>query len=516
MGGIHPMGELIQRPIKDAQEAIPVDTYGGRVHVEWDPQAEVTPFGQLPFFVDYLKVADLYQPWVKESPLNYTSPNAPSKNDVLGTILLSVLAGHTRYAHIAAIRFDSVNPGLLGMEKVVSEDSVRRAFRRADEPACRDWLQSHLRRCWETLLYEPWILDVDGTVKPLYGKQEGAVLGYNPHKPGRPSHVYQTYIVANLRLVLDVEIQPGNQTAASFAQPRLWSILDSLPKEAWPQFVRGDCSWGSESVMKEAESRGLGYLFKVKQSKNVKRLVEEVFGREDWTPAGQGWEGVNATLQLMGWTQSRRVVVLRRKLPKETVVVDSPEKKGRKVEQVEFAFMEITTPMAQYEYAVLVTSLDDEIMTVAQHYRDRGDAENVFDELKNQWGWSGYVTQDLKRCQIMARIIALIYNWWSLFVRLAIPDKHAEAITSRPLLLYGVAKQTHHSGQSTLTITSSHSQTDIVQKIWRSLAAFLANLKRNAEQLRWEERWRMILSRALQRFLRGRLLSRPKFLLEPS
>ena len=39
-----------------------------------------------------------------------------------------------------------------------------------------------------------------------------------------------------------------------------------------------------------------------------------------------------------------------------------------------------------YEYAVLVTSLDEEIFTLAQHYRDRGDAENNFDELKNQWG----------------------------------------------------------------------------------------------------------------------------------
>jgi hypothetical protein len=42
-----------------------------------------------------------------------------------------------------------------------------------------------------------------------------------------------------------------------------------------------------------------------------------------------------------------------------------------------------------YEYAVLVTSLPDEIRTIAQHYRDRGDSENNFDELKNQWGGAG-------------------------------------------------------------------------------------------------------------------------------
>ncbi len=57
-------------------------------------------------------------------------------------------------------------------------------------------------------------------------------------------------------------------------------------------------------------------------------------------------------------------------------------------------------------------------MSIAQLYRDRADSENGFDELKNQWGWGGYVTQDLKRCRFMAKIVALIYNWWNIFARL--------------------------------------------------------------------------------------------------
>ena len=39
-----------------------------------------------------------------------------------------------------------------------------------------------------------------------------------------------------------------------------------------------------------------------------------------------------------------------------------------------------------WEYAALVTSLADEILTLGQLYRDGANAENVFDELKNQWG----------------------------------------------------------------------------------------------------------------------------------
>ena len=91
-----------------------------------------------------------------------------------------------------------------------------------------------------------------------------------------------------------------------------------------------------------------------------------------------------------------------------------------------------------YEYAVLVTNSRYEILTLGQLYRDRADAENAFDELKNQWGWGGYTTHDLHRCQLAARAVALIYNWWSLFVRLAHPEARREAITSRPWLMSSV------------------------------------------------------------------------------
>ena len=43
---------------------------------------------------------------------------------------------------------------------------------------------------------------MDSTVKTLYGHQEGAEVGYNPHKPGRPSHAYHTYMLSSLRLIL--------------------------------------------------------------------------------------------------------------------------------------------------------------------------------------------------------------------------------------------------------------------------------------------------------------------------
>jgi hypothetical protein len=152
------------------------------------------------------------------------------------------------------------------MTKVVSEDSVRRAFQNVNPNSCREWQRHHLRRWWEALLYEPWILDIDTTVKTLYGRQEGAEIGYNPNKPGRPSHVYHTYWIANVRLVLDVEVQAGKQSASSFSRPQLFEFLDRLAPEERPAFLRGDCGFGNEGTMANAEQRGLDYLFKLRQT----------------------------------------------------------------------------------------------------------------------------------------------------------------------------------------------------------------------------------------------------------
>lgn len=507
----HPKGEGKNADNLPALDLIPVDTFGGRVHVKWDSQASLTPLGQLAFFIEFLKTGDIFNEWVDQCPMLFTSPNAPNKRDILGTVLLSVLAGHKRYSHITSILCDNVNPILLGMSKVASEDAVRRALQNnIEESAGVDWLKKSLRQTYQPLLSEPWILDVDTTVKTLYGKQEGAIVGYNPHKPGRPSHTYHSYMIANIRLMLDIEVHPGNENASKYTAPGLWSFLEELPKKCWPDFIRGDCGFGTDAMMTEAERLGLPYLFKIKQTKNAKQLIAYCMQQGYWSNAGQKWQGIESELQLQGWKYPRRVIVLRKQVPQEVSVLKEDKKTG----QLEMKFTEIDADMRVYEHAVLVTSLKDDIDTIAQHYRDRADSENNFDELKNQWGWLGYTTHDLKRSSMMARVIALIYNWWTLFVRLINPSKHTEALTSRPLLLHAVGKQTFHANKIMLTISSTHGEAKQIHLRLAKLSQFFKMLQSSAEQLTSIERWYRILSAAFVKYLKGRILKPPDLLLQ--
>jgi hypothetical protein len=96
--------------------------------------------------------------------------------------------------------------------------------------------------------------------------------------------------------------------------------------------------------------------------------------------------------------------------------------------------------------------------------------------------------------------VALVYNWWSLFVRLSTPNRRAEAITSRPLLLHAIGRKTSHGNQSTLTLTSLHAQASLIQTAMKAVTRFLFSIRSVAEQLTPGERWRRILLVAVRAF----------------
>jgi hypothetical protein len=121
-----------------------------------------------------------------------------------------------------------------------------------------------------------------------------------------------------------------------------------------------------------------------------------------------------------------------------------------------------------------------------------------FDELKNQWSWAGFTTRNLRSCQHAARLAALAYNWWTLYHRLLQPGQHHEAVTTRPRLLCGAARQTEHAGQRRLDVRLSHAEAPALQKLIRQVSMWLQALLRNAQQWTAPQRWGQIVTRILR------------------
>ncbi len=105
-----------------------VQTMAGRVQVRWETESAATPMGQLAYFIEFLNLTGLWSHWLEGCPLAYGSPNAPSKAEVLGAWLLSMLAGHRHYLIASAIVNGGVNRALT---------VHRRGSGRAGRPGCR-------------------------------------------------------------------------------------------------------------------------------------------------------------------------------------------------------------------------------------------------------------------------------------------------------------------------------------------------------------------------------------------
>ena len=132
--------------------------------------------------------------------------------------------------------------------------------------------------------------------------------------------------------------------------------------------------------------------------------------------------------------------------------------------------------------------------------------KNGFDELKNQWGWTGFTSKEIKRSALIARNNALIYNGWSLYVRAANPSERLEAITSRPLLLTAVGRKTEHAGQSHLIITCMHVAKERAIAMLTRVHALLQRLKQTTAQLIPSKRWAFIATEIVSQIL----ASKPK------
>ncbi len=490
-------------------------TFGGRMSVRWDPDARVTSVAGLAHFGAFLANVGLFDRMAEDAPFDYRSNNACSKRDILGTAVLAILLGKTRYVHVNELRHDEAARQLLALGEIVSEDTVRRAFRNADEGRLDAWLSKHEREVFEALVSHRYVIDVDSTVKPVYGHQEGAELGYNPAKPGRPSHNYHSYFIGRARIALGVDVRPGKQHSGGCGMPRLWALVDSLPERLRPALVRGDVGYGSDATMREAEKRGIPYLFKVRRSRVIRSLFGTLADDPRWKGCGSGWEAFEMRVRLDAWERERRVLFVRRPAERKVEAVAEKPRKAKAPKrskalvptvpaaprQAEFDFVK-DLKGREWDYCALVTNDEAHDATaLSQLYRDRGDCENNFDELKNQWGWAGFTTKRIKPCRAMARLIAVVANWWNVFCRMADPTAHREAVTSRPAFLHVMGRIVESGRRRTIHLTSAHADNAFIRKALDNVAAFFNWLGSTAPQSSPDMRWQVVVRHAFRHLL---------------
>ena len=266
--------------------------------------------------------------------------------------------------------------------------------------------------------------------------------------------------------------------------------------------------------MLEFEERALPYLFKLRHTAKVKELVKAMMGRGAlWQECGDGWQALECSLQLKGWSRKRRVILVRENPSRAPIAIEGKASRGKdRQSQLYHAHGEgwdgQATPWSG-KIAALVTSLDPvdfPAQAMPKQYRERADAENNFDELKNQWGWGGFTSRKLGPSRLMANLVALFYNWWNLYVRFFDEEHHREAIRSRPMLMQGVGRQVQSGGQRTVKVSILHENQEAIAHAVTLISKELQLIRSISEQWSPSECWTLLLTRLFRRWLGGKWL----------
>ena len=399
----------------------------------------LTPFGGLVPWAAFTKHIGIVENLAADCPVTRTSPNATPVYDVIQSFMLTALTDGRRFSHIERLREDPTIPELFGMESVVSDDTVRRFFKSVDPVLGAEWIARQAKPMWGALP-EQIIMDWDSTVQPKYGHQEGAKVGYNPGKPGRRSFHPLLGVVARTRLCPAYQFRSGDTVTATQWSAAMEDAQRWLgERQVW--LNRGDLGLGHDAVMswhEQAVNRPK-YLFKLKLTSKVRQALHEVPESAWQGPAILGaWQVAEGHVQLTGWKQPRRVVFTR-----QLQGLVPSAKSGE--------FWDHN----KHEFAVYVTNLPPEIngWQIQDLYHDRADTENVFDELKNQWGFSGFCAKARATTELAARLLLMVYNLWVLFVRFIVPQKHTEAKRGRRWFLLIAARLVQSGRQKEVQIS---------------------------------------------------------------
>ena len=440
MGAMSTFASLVSIHLAgEGKDEISLETLPGKFTITRTDEA-LTPYGGLAAWSGFLKHLGIIERLAEHCPVARTSPNAAPVREVLHSFLLGALVAGKRFCHVRWVMDDPAVATLMGMDRVRGEDALPRLGKGLDRASLRQWLHRPQTELYGALR-DQFIADWDSTVNTRYGQQEDAAVGYNPHSRGRKSHHPLICVAARTRLCLHLEWRPGDTVSATDWQPameKLWAH-PTIRQRLW--LNRGNVGFGQEAIMAWHEAEGQTrpkYLFKLRLTNNVRRAIARV----PWPL----WEGAptvgcqqfaETTVRLDGWSRERRIVIVRTLKPTnpslQDLFWDTPED----------------------EVAVYVTNLapgEATLQQVALLYAQRADTENVFDELKNQWGFRGDCSGRAVVTELAARLVLLTYNLWTLFTRLMglNPGHHTEAIKSRRNFLFMAAQVVESGRQRTL------------------------------------------------------------------
>ena len=322
------------------------------------------------------------------------------------------------------LRAEPVLTAILRKGSLASQPTLSRFVNRMDKDTLNQFntIGAKLRKIIYSIYLPQMVLfDLDTTLLPTYGKQEGE--GYNVHYAAHGYHARLCFDGLT-RDLLRAELNDGtdycSKGVADFMEPLIREYTENYP--SIHLFARGDSGFATPELYELYEKNDVGYAIRLKNNPVLVRLAEEGeqalrFATRDNTVDYAVVHG-DFYYKAGSWSKARRVVF--------------------KIEKPEGQFA--------YLYTFIVTNMSLPSENVIDFYFNRGTMENFIEECKNGFDFASVSSKE----KVVNANRLLVYNLFNWFRRLVLPEKmRHHLIDTIRLKLFKVAARVVRSGRYT-------------------------------------------------------------------
>ena len=371
------------------------------VRIAFDDEG-LTHYGGVLFFHEFTRVLQLRRFLTRH--LQYPRRNQRYElSQMLLALIYPIVLGLDRLETTSLLRANGTFQYLTGLPSYPDPQTLRRFLLRAPSE-----FRQQLHRCNNRLLrrfiHQPehrsrLILDLDSTVVTVFGRQEGAEVGYNPRYRGKRSYDPLLCLEANSAFLWDTELRSGNAGTWAGSDELLASCFLSLPADIREVRVRADAGFGFHPVLEMLEQRPAQYAVVARLTTALKRVLNSL----RYQRLNGRWEIAEFEHRLTGWPRARRCVVARRKI-EET-----------EPEPTLFA-------LDRYLYRAWFTNLTLTPAGVWNFYDGRAGMEPRIRELREDYALRKIPTRAFAANALYLEVVRLAYNLVTAFQRMCLPE----------------------------------------------------------------------------------------------
>jgi hypothetical protein len=319
-------------------------------------------------------------------------------------LVYPIILGLDRLETASLLRGNGTFQYLSGLPSYPDPQSLRRFLIHAP-PEFHQQLHRFNDRLLQRFIHLPerrsrLILDLDSTVVTVFGRQEGAAVGYNPRYRGKRSYDPLLCLEANSAFLWDTELRPGNAGPWEGSVGVLASCFSNIPPDIRELRVRADAGFGFNPVLEMLEARPAQYAVVARLTASLKRRL----GGLRYHRVNSRWEITEFAHRPADWPQARRCIVARR------LIQDTEP------EPTLFS-------MERYLYRAWITNLSLTPSGVWHFYDGRAGMEPRIRELREDFALRKIPTRAFAANALYLEVVRLAYDLVTAFQRSCLPEE---------------------------------------------------------------------------------------------